>query len=241
MDIKGLVNMFLSSATDLAQQGKQGAENALNIPAEGQARSDTLSTLGKGALGGGALGLLLGSKSGRKLGKTALQVGGTAALAAVAYKTYQKWQSSKTEPAADASQPQAAIKHQSQPALTSTTHSDLQDRESLLLLSAMIAAAKADGHIDDAEQNRIQSAVQSMGATTEVNQFVEQELSKPLDPAEVAAQVSTPEEAAEVYLASAIMIDEQNFMEKAYLQELAKQLGLARELIEELEAQIRNH
>ena len=240
MDIKGLVNMFLSSATDLAQQGKQGAENALNIPAEGQARSDTLSTLSKGALGGGALGLLLGSKSGRKLGKTALQVGGTAALAAVAYKTYQKWQSSKSE-SSDEILPRAEIGHQPQTALASTTNADLQDRESLLLLSAMIAAAKADGHIDDAEQNRIQSAVQSMGATIEVNQFVEQELSKPLDPAEVAAQVSTPEEAAEVYLASAIMIDEQNFMEKAYLQELAKQLGLARELVEELEAQIRNH
>lgn len=68
MDIKGLVNLFLSSATDLAQQGKQGAEKALNIPAEGEARSDTLSTLAKGALGGGALGLLLGSKSGRKSG-----------------------------------------------------------------------------------------------------------------------------------------------------------------------------
>lgn len=237
MDIKGLVNMFLSSATDVAQQSKQGAEKVLNIPTEGQARSDSLSTLGKGALGGGALGLLLGSKSGRKLGKTALQVGGTAALAAVAYKTYQKWQSSKAEPANGALQSQAAINHQAQAALASPTHSDSQDRESLLLLSAMIAAAKADGHIDAAEQSRIQSAVQSLGATPEVNQLVEQELSKPLDPSEVAAQVSTPEEAAEVYLASAIMIDEQNFMEKAYLQELAKQLGLARELVEELEQQ----
>ena len=229
MDVKGLVNMFLGSASELAQQGKLGAEKALNIPAEGQSRSDTLSTLGKGALGGGALGLLLGSKSGRKLGKTALQVGGTAALAAVAYKTYQKWQSDKADPVGAASD----INHSPQAALAPPV--DSQERESLLLLSAMIAAAKADGHIDDAEQDRIQAAVKSMGATAEVNQFVEQELSKPLDPAEVAAQVTTPEEAAEVYLASAIIIDDQNFMEKAYLQELAKQLQLAPELVSELE------
>lgn len=238
MDIKGLVNMFLSSATDLAKQGRQGAENALNIPAEGQARTDTLSTLGKGVLGGGALGLLLGSKSGRKLGKTALQVGGTAALAAVAYKTYQKWQDNKGESSVEVGEPQATLNHQPQAALASSAPFGQQERESLLLLSAMIAAAKADGHIDNAEQNRIQAAVQSMGATTEVNQFVEQELSKPLDPAEVATLVNTPEEAAEVYLASAIMIDEQNFMEKAYLQELAKQLGLVPELVAELEAQV---
>lgn len=239
MDIKGLVNMFLSSATDLAQQGRQSAEKALDIPTDGQARSDTLSTLGKGALGGGALGLLLGSKSGRKLGKTALQVGGTAALAAVAYKTYQKWQDGKNESAQEGSV-QASLHHQPQARLDSPTNPDQQERESLLLLSAMIAAAKADGHIDDVEQSRIQSAVQSMGATPEVNQFVEQELGKPLDPAEVAAQVNTPEEAAEVYLASAIIIDAQNFMEKAYLQELARQLGLAPALAAELEAQVDN-
>ncbi len=112
------------------------------------------------------------------------------------------------------------------------------ERESLLLLSAMIAAAKADGHIDDAEQQRISNAVQAMGATADVNRFVEQELRKPLDPAEIAAQVKAPEEAAEVYLASVLIVDEQNFMEKAYLQELARQLKLEPGLVAELEKQV---
>ncbi|WP_286719540.1 tellurite resistance TerB family protein [Thalassolituus sp. UBA2009] len=239
MDIKGLVNLFLSSATDFAQQGRQGAEKALNIPAEGDARSDTLSTLAKGALGGGALGLLLGSKSGRKLGSTALKVGGSAALAAVAFKTYQSWKTGKNA-AATGSDQDAALQT---PATALPEQADisapaLNERESLLLLSAMIAAAKADGHIDDAEQQRISSAVQAMGATAEVNRFVEQELRKPLAPAEIAAQVKTPEEAAEVYLASVLIVDEQNFMEKAYLQELARQLKLEPGLVAELEKQV---
>jgi len=239
MDIKGLVNLFLSSATDLAQQGKQGAEKALDIPAEGEVRSDTLSTLAKGALGGGALGLLLGSKSGRKLGSTALKVGGSAALAAVAFKTYQSWKAGKNAAAAGSAHdaalqtPAAALPEQA--AISAPAPNE---RESLLLLSAMIAAAKADGHIDDAEQQRISNAVQAMGATAEVNRFVEQELRKPLDPAEIAAQVKTPEEAAEVYLASVLIVDEQNFMEKAYLQELARQLKLEPGLVAELEKQV---
>ncbi|MCD8532432.1 MAG: tellurite resistance TerB family protein [Saccharospirillaceae bacterium] len=248
MDIKGLVNLFLSSATDLAQQGKQSAEKALNIPAEGEARSETLSTLAKGALGGGALGLLLGSKSGRKLGSTALKVGGSAALAAVAFKTYQSWKAGKTAAATEGDQNAArqttatALPGQATAAaLTAPAQAVIHDpeqRESLLLLSAMIAAAKADGHIDDAEQQRISSAVQAMGATAEVNRFVEQELRKPLDPADIAAQVTAPEEAAEVYLASVLVVDEQNFMEKAYLQELARQLKLEPGLVAELEKQV---
>ena len=239
MDIKGLVNLFLNSATDLAQQGKQGAEKALNIPAEGDARSDTLSTLAKGALGGGALGLLLGSKSGRKLGSTALKVGGSAALAAVAFKTYQSWKAGKNA-AATGSDHNAALQTPAAalPEQAAISGPAPNERESLLLLSAMIAAAKADGHIDDAEQQRISNAVQAMGATAEVNRFVEQELRKPLDPAEIAAQVKAPEEAAEVYLASVLIVDEQNFMEKAYLQELARQLKLEPGLVAELEKQV---
>lgn len=246
MDIKGLVNLFLGSATDLARQGKQSAEKALNIPAESEARSNTLSTLAKGALGGGALGLLLGSKSGRELGSTVLKVGGTAALAAVAFKTYQSWKAGQSEAATrdhDAARQAPALSGLAEPAALTTTAqaatSDTSERESLLLLSAMIAAAKADGHIDDAEQQRISSAVKAMGATADVNHFVEQELRKPLDPAEIAAQVRAPEEAAEVYLASVLVTDEQNFMEKAYLQELARQLKLEPGLVDELEKQVK--
>ena len=51
---------------------------------------------------------------------------------------------------------------------------------------------------------------------------------------------STPEMAAEMYLASVMMVDEEHFMERAYLDELAKQLKLEPGLKEELEKQVRS-
>ena len=55
---------------------------------------------------------------------------------------------------------------------------------------------------------------------------MDQELKKPLDPAAIASAATTPEMATEMYLASVLIVDEENFMERAYLQELAKQLRL---------------
>ncbi|KEQ18805.1 tellurite resistance TerB family protein [Endozoicomonas numazuensis] len=227
MDFKGLLNQVLSSGSSLASDGKNKLEKGLNIPSSGGERSAMLSGMGKGALAGSALSLLLGSKKGRKLAGTAAGAGGAAALGALALKTYKDWKS-----------------NQSEGAQQDTTDMKLlpenEERQSLIILQAMIAAAKADGHVDDTEKERIQEVVKSLGATTNVNQFVQQELEKPLDPAEVASEVYSPEEAAEVYLASLLVVDEQNFMEKAYLQELAKQLKLEPGLVEKLEAQVQN-
>ena len=47
--------------------------------------------------------------------------------------------------------------------------------------------------------------------------WLERELNKPLDPAEIARAASTPEIAAEMYLASLLMVDEESFMERSYL------------------------
>lgn len=65
------------------------------------------------------------------------------------------------------------------------------------------------------------------------------ELNKPLDPAEVARAAQTSEMAAEMYLASVMMVDQENFMERAYLDELARQLRLDPALRLELENQVR--
>lgn len=222
MDLKGLLNQVLSSGSSLAGQGREKLEKGLNIPESSKERDAMMSGLGKGALAGSAISLLLGSKTGRKIGGTAAGVGGAAALGALALKTYKDWQQNKESTSA---QETRQLTHDS-------------DQESLVILQAMIAAAKADGHVDDSEKARIQEVIQSMGATEEVNRFVQQELEKPLDPAEVARPVSSPEQAAEVYLASLLVADDQNFMEKAYLKELANQLKLDADLVSRLEAQV---
>ncbi|KAG1081254.1 hypothetical protein G6F40_015569 [Rhizopus arrhizus] len=66
-----------------------------------------------------------------------------------------------------------------------------------------------------------------------VSQFVESaryqhaletELSRPLDPAAGAQSAKTPDMAAEMYLASLLVVDEESYMERAYLDELARPL-----------------
>ncbi|WP_104399132.1 tellurite resistance TerB family protein [Vibrio penaeicida] len=225
MDLKSLLNQALNS--DLMKQGSQtlsqSAQSLGNSAQKlGQDKSQ-LATLGAGAVGGGLIGLLMGSKKSRKMGKKALGVGSAAALGALAFKVYNDWQ--KSQPGNTSPSPSSS------PQLS-------EDQHSILILKAMIAAAKADGHVDEQEQLKIQQAVTELGADDSVNQLVQSELNKPLDPSDIARSVSNKEQAAEVYLASLLVVDEQNFMERSYLKELATQLGLADDLVLQLEAQV---
>lgn len=235
MDFKGLLNQVMASGGDMARQAKGSLGQGSG---QGGMSDMTKGAIG-GAVGGSLLTMLVGSKKGRKMGKKAAKLGGAAALGALAYKVFNDWQanpgSTQAQPAPqEATQSAAVAQPVPQPqALPAPT-----EQHSMVVLKAMIAAAKSDGHVDDEEKGRIFKAVHAMGASAEVSAFVQQELDKPLDPAEVAAAVSGPEEAAEVYLASVIMVDEQNFMEQAYLRELASQLRLQPELVARLEAQL---
>ncbi|MCB1816192.1 MAG: tellurite resistance TerB family protein, partial [Candidatus Competibacteraceae bacterium] len=111
------------------------------------------------------------------------------------------------------------------------------DRRSLALLKAIIAAAKADGHIDAEEQQKIEAQIARFGLDNDTLTMLQKELEKPLNPADIAAGADSPEAAAEIYLASLLVINVDNFMERAYLDELARLLGLAPDLVAQLEAE----
>lgn len=87
---------------------------------------------------------------------------------------------------------------------------------------------------------RIESTLKEAGADAGLQTMLHNELNKPLDPSEIARLAQSPQQASEIYLASLIVVDEQNFMEKTYLQELAKQLQLAPEVTLQLEQQLQN-
>jgi uncharacterized membrane protein YebE (DUF533 family) len=190
--------------------------------------------VGAGAAVGGALGLLLGNKS-RKLGgmgSKAVKYGSVAALGYAAWKIYEQHQQNQRAAAPPASNPWPA-----QPQAQAQLASPELELHSRLMLKAMIAAAKADGHVDDRERGLIEAELQRQNAEPSERTWLEQELRRPLDPAEVAAAVTAPEQAAEVYLASLLVADETSFMERAYLDELARQLKLPDSLKRDLEAQ----
>lgn len=210
-----------------------GSGNGLGTGAGG-ALSDVLkSTLGglnsdhgKGALMGGALGLLLGSKRARKLGGNVLAYGGMAALGAVAYRAYADWQRGRTgQPTADVTAPQSAR--------LSATESETRSRA---VLKALVAAAKSDGHIEDRERELIEVEIASIDNDPELRAWLDQELRRPLDPTDVARAATSPELAAEMYLASVLVADDQSPMERMYLDELARQLNIDAGLKAQLEA-----
>ena len=184
---------------------------------------------GKGALAGGALGLLLGNRRVRKMGGKVAIYGGLAAVGALAYKAYGDWkqQQGGAGAASAASQTFDAL-----PPAEIESHSQA-------ILKALIAAAKADGHVDDRERQVIEGEFSRLDAAPEVRQWLQAELQKPLDPAEVARAATSPEMASEMYLASLLAVDEQNFMERAYLDELARQLKLDDGLKARLEQQMK--
>lgn len=226
MNTQGLLDQLLRSGSEILQ-GKTGG-NAAQSPTGGA--SSTLGSLlagaGGGALGAGAIGLLMGNKKARKMGGKIVTYGGLAALGVVAYKAYSSWQQQNK-----GSAPQAEAQ----------TVDRLPPRQAELhshaILRAVIGAAKADGHIDHRERQLIDGEIAKLTADPTLQHWFDQELQKPLEPAEIARAASTPEMAAEMYLASLLMVDEENFMERAYLEELARQLQIAPALKLELEKQ----
>jgi len=66
-----------------------------------------------------------------------------------------------------------------------------QDNEQgqMILMRAMIAAAHADGHIDDNERQRIFAQVETMELSVQEKAMLFDELRKPLSMAELVAQL----------------------------------------------------
>tara|TARA_R110000851_G_scaffold333550_1_gene516064 strand:- start:94930 stop:95613 length:684 start_codon:yes stop_codon:yes gene_type:complete len=220
------------------QQAGQSAGSQLND----LGRKTGLGGFGGGALTGGALGLLLGNKKFRKMGGKVATYGAAAALGAVALKAYSDWQkqrSANNTPAAPQPSQRPDVQIEQPPPTALDWSENETETHSRAVLAAMIGAAKADGHIGDSERALLEAEVARLGNTQDQAWF-HAELQKPADPAVIAQQAATPEMAAEMYLASLLVIDEQSFMERAYLDELARQLQLEPGLKNNLEGQIKN-
>lgn len=233
MSARQLLEQLLQSGQSLARDASTRVQSA----AGGSNTAPFLAGLGGGALGAGALSLLLGSKKVRKVGGKVAMYGGLAALGALAYRAYGDWQKNQTAPTA--SGPAAS----SQPALTAEAFERLPaaqlEQHSTAVLTAMIGAAKADGHIGPEERQLLETELGKLSSDPSDQRWLEAELARPLDPAAIAAAAKSPEMGAEMYLASLIMVDEESYMERAYLDELARQLRLAPDLKAQLESQVK--
>ena len=173
-----------------------------------------------GAVAGGLLGLLLGG--GRRRGGGLLGYGGAAALGALALQAYQNYQIKQgvTLPPGDFAP--AAMPHTS-PAADGSPFE-------LVVVKAMVGAAKADGHIDANEQRRLFAEVERLGLDADAKAYIFDLLTHDVDLYDLARSATTPEQGAELYLAARLAIDPDEPAERAYLDALAARLGLPDEL-----------
>lgn len=149
-----------------------------------------------GALGGGALGLL------GMMAMKALSEGGQ-------------------KPAVAAPDPRMAAAGAYAP-----PERALSEDAALLVVRAMIEAAKADGQIDATERQRIVAKVQENGGDREALDYLEREMQRPLDMDGLVAEARDPVVGAQVYAASLLAIKVDTPSEQAYLRDLAARLGL---------------
>ncbi|WP_226478317.1 tellurite resistance TerB family protein [Pseudomonas sp. MWU16-30323] len=188
---------------------------------------------GAAASGGGGLGGLLGGLGGMLGGTRAAppgRTGGThyaalASLGMMAFQAYQAWQRQQ------ASAPQQALQ-------TVDQLSGAQVEEhSHAVLRALIAAAKADGEIDEREQQMISAEIGKHTDDPQLQAWLDAEVAKPLNAADFAEFAGDPAMASEVYLVSVLLVDDQQNAERNYLDELAGQLKIDPALQVHLEQQ----
>ncbi len=212
---KDLLGQGLSSleATATEYVGAEKMEQAKTLVKENQ--------LATGAVLGGLLGLMVGTESGRKAAGTAVKVGSLAALGGLAWKAWQNWQTTNAPTGEPAGAPQPDLDPAAEQKLAAST------------IIAMIQAAKADGHIDDAERAAIMARVGTLEGAARA--FLDTELAAPIDVERVASLATNQQEAIHLYAASLLAMDPDQAIERAYLAALAQKLGLAPDLVTEIE------
>ena len=217
-----------------AQQGRGGMSSQDGLGGLGGLLGGLLgggSTAGGSGGLGGLLGGILGGSGGNAGASTqGRSAGGVnyaalASLGMMAFQAYQSWQRSQ------AAAPQQAVRTVDQ-----LSGPEAEDH-SHAILRALIAAAKADGRIDPQEEQLIYAEIKRHASDRQLQQWLDEEVSKPLDATEVAQSAQGPGMAAEMYLASVMLVDDQQDAERAYLDELASALGIDPTLQVHLEQQ----
>jgi uncharacterized membrane protein YebE (DUF533 family) len=229
MDARRILDELFQSGKEMLDKGRNVAEQKLGVPEGGEKREAMVSGLGKGAAVGGLLALLIGTKGGRKVSGKAIQYGSIAAVATAAYKAYQSWSGQSANGGSMATSKGAGQ------SMNEIQDSSAQQKRALLLVRAMIAAANADGHIDEQEKQTIQGKLAELQISPESIAKLQSELAAPLTPEQLGSMVDSQAAASEVYLLTSLVVDEQSDVERRYLNRLATALRLPADLATQLE------
>ena len=219
--MKSILDQLMTGGKDLYGRGEDMAAERLGVGDDPAARGQMRNAALGGAAATAALGLLLGTRSGRAITRTGVLAGGVGLLGKLAYDAWRKnaapGAAAQGAPVAELEGPQA-------------------DARAHALLAAMVAAAKSDGHIDATERAMIEQRIDAMGRGARA--LMAAELDRPMDAAAIAAMADSDQARREIYALSALICGGEHAMERAWLDSLAAALGLDAALTAEIEAQI---
>ncbi len=250
LDVLGKI---LGQATAGVKEGAQRVDDATG--ASGQLRDILTRTTGKspeelmntakelveknrmgaGAAAGGLGAVVLGTQTGRALAGSALKIGALALIGGLAYKAVQNYQAGKPLLGGGADQ-QALV---AAPTGSGYEVRAITNDSALLYIRAMIAAAAADGRIDQTEMDKIIGGLKQMGLDREAEEFLANELNNPASTQDLASGVHGDAEAVQVFTAARIAIDLDTAEEHDFLIRLADDLGLDRNLAAHVDATAR--
>lgn len=201
-----------------------------------------------GLLTGGVAGSLLGGKD---MLENAAKLGGAALLGTLAYKAYGNYQQQKAAGGnanlVDAVKISAQGMMQQAGGLLSGAMGAAQAQPAqpapnpelaLAIIRAMIGAAKADGHMDAAESQKIMGQLEQSGLNPQEKMFLMQEMANTPDVSAIAAVAKSPQEGAQIYLASVLVCDSQCAAEQQYLASLATALKLEPQFTQGLQSDL---
>jgi uncharacterized membrane protein YebE (DUF533 family) len=191
--------------------------------------------LAGGAAAGGLMALLMGNKSARKFASKAAGYGGAAVLGGLAYSAWSNWKEQQGNAAVHM---QASVNDDSGKELIAPPELQ-QPVTELTLIKAMIAAAKADGHLDGDEQKRIHDVVDQMSLSAETKGAIFDLLRRDISIHELLDESAGMEQKSEVYLASCLVIDIDHPKEREHLEHLAQAFEFPPGLAQQLENEAR--
>lgn len=171
----------------------------------------------------GLAGLLMGKRKsgGGGIPGSLAKLGGLAVIGTLAYKAFQARQQGAAASDAPTLASGLAIPQDSRFHPVKQTEDD-----AILYLKAMVAAAAADGHVDEGERARIARGLGEAGIDQQATRWLEEQFAAPADVDELSANVNSQEKAAQVYAAARIAIEPDTIQEREFLRQLAEALDL---------------
>ncbi len=225
IDPKKLLTDFLGSTVPgTGTTVAEGAEKAKKLAKENPIATTAL------------VAILAGTGAGRAVAGTALKLGGLAAIAGLGYQAYQNYMNGK-KPGEEVS-PQEVLPPPDGTSFDPAQSPQGEDEFAISVLRAMIAAARADGHIDDEEKRKIADKLSLSGIGRDGESFIVEELNKPVDLDAIIASAKTDAQKVEIYTASRIVMDELSRAERGYLDLLAGRLKLPDALVDHVDATV---